>query len=224
MRTSSGSARAPTALPGPATTPAAIAAATNPLSAGHVSSAIPDLSVADIRRALALLRDQWTSSTPDAPMFICDKLFRDMTIQEFTSRFVLGQHLKRHAKSNLQRSAGALLTDPSATGASCADTPSRAPVAVPPPDNDPGGGVFIPALSAMTALNEEGALGGYGLEGGGNGASSTAAAAAAGGPGSAALLGMPPIDLDPVAGVVTIRPTNRNAAPTHYVLTRVTDP
>jgi len=93
----------------------------DPLAAGHVASAIPSLSVAMIRRGLGEIRGRWAQSTPENPMFICDglcpKLQTDMSVQKFASLFVLGQHLKRHAKSNVQRAATALLKTGAGAGA-----------------------------------------------------------------------------------------------------------
>ena len=69
---------------------------------GHVLSAIPEMSVAEIRRALSKLRDIWASITPETPLFICDKLHNDKSIAEFSKEFVFGHHLKRHYKSVTQ--------------------------------------------------------------------------------------------------------------------------
>lgn len=76
-----------------------------PLSRGHVTSAIPDMTVPNIRRGLAQGREAWRTSSPAAPLFICMPLIEGMTMEEFAMRFVLGQHLKRHAKSSVQRAA-----------------------------------------------------------------------------------------------------------------------
>ena len=78
-----------------------------PLQAGHVTSAIPDMSVANIRRGLLLARNMFKKSSPTAPMFVCDALFEGLSLQEFAMRLVLGQHYKRHCKSQLQRAAAA---------------------------------------------------------------------------------------------------------------------
>ena len=79
----------------------------SPLQAGHVTSAIPEMTVANIRKGLLVVRIMYNTSTREAPMFVCDALFEGLTVQEFTMRLVLGQHLKRHGKSQLQREAAA---------------------------------------------------------------------------------------------------------------------
>lgn len=77
----------------------------SPLQAGHVTSAIPEMTVANIRKGLLVVRIMYNTSTREAPMFVCDALFEGLTVQEFAMRLVLGQHLKRHGKSQLQRAA-----------------------------------------------------------------------------------------------------------------------
>ena len=70
--------------------------------AGHVSSAVPEMSVAEIRRALSKLREIWSHTTPESPLFVCDKLHNNNSIAEFAKEFVFGHHLKRHYKSVTQ--------------------------------------------------------------------------------------------------------------------------
>ena len=84
------------------------------MAAGYVSSAIPTLSVAVIRKVLADMRERWHASTPANPLFICDTLYRQLSIQDFASQFVLGKHLKRHNKSLVLRSALDTLAAPPA--------------------------------------------------------------------------------------------------------------
>jgi hypothetical protein len=107
----------------------------DPLCTGHVASAIPSLSVAMIRRGLGEIRGRWAQSTPENPMFICDslcpKLQTDMSVQKFASLFVLGQHLKRHAKSNVQRAATALLKTSAGAAAGAATGPAAGPATGP---------------------------------------------------------------------------------------------
>ena len=79
----------------------------SPLHAGHVTSAIPDMTVANIRKGLLLARNMYRNSSPTAPMFVCDALFEGLSLQEFAMRLVLGQHYKRHCKSQVQRAAAA---------------------------------------------------------------------------------------------------------------------
>ena len=65
-------------------------------------SAIPEMTVAEIRRALSKLREIWAETTPESPLFICDKLHNDKSIADFAKEFVFGHHLKRHYKSVTQ--------------------------------------------------------------------------------------------------------------------------
>jgi hypothetical protein len=69
---------------------------------GHATSAIADLPIAEIRRALSKLRESHLNSTPQNPLFLCDKLHGDRSIAEFSKEFVFGHHLKRHFKSVAQ--------------------------------------------------------------------------------------------------------------------------
>jgi hypothetical protein len=64
-----------------------------------VTSAIQGMSVAEVRRGLDVMRRMWRERTPAEPFFLCDPLFNDMQVQEFTFRFVMGHHYKRHNKS-----------------------------------------------------------------------------------------------------------------------------
>jgi hypothetical protein len=67
------------------------------------ASAVQDMTVAEVRRALGKIRQLWYQSSPAAPLFICDALVRDKTIAEFCTEFVYGRHLKRHQKSTQQQ-------------------------------------------------------------------------------------------------------------------------
>jgi hypothetical protein len=67
------------------------------------ASAVQDMTVAEVRRALGKIRQLWYQSSPAAPLFICDPLVRDKTIAEFCTEFVYGRHLKRHQKSTQQQ-------------------------------------------------------------------------------------------------------------------------
>jgi hypothetical protein len=68
-------------------------------TAPHATSAISGVSVAEIRSALANLRSRAAAATPKTPVWLCDVLCHDLTVAEFCLQFVLGQHIKRHAKS-----------------------------------------------------------------------------------------------------------------------------
>ena len=81
------------------------------------ASAVHDMTVAEVRKALGKIRQLWSQSSPTAPLFICLNLVRDKTIAEFCTEFVYGHHLKRHRKSTQQR----LLTPAGAIPAAACD-------------------------------------------------------------------------------------------------------
>lgn len=64
-----------------------------------MTSAISDMSVADVRKALSNIRKEWQRHSYVHPFFPSKKLTDDMTISEFAFKFVMGHHAKRHAKS-----------------------------------------------------------------------------------------------------------------------------
>ena len=66
-----------------------------------VTSAIEGMSVAEVRRGLDTIRTRWNQRP--ARFYFTDKLFNDMTIQQFCMQFTLGHHTKRHAKSKRGR-------------------------------------------------------------------------------------------------------------------------
>ena len=55
------------------------------------------MSVAEVRRGLDAVRTQWHQGAPR--FYFTEKLFNGMTVQEFCTKFTLGHHTKRHAKS-----------------------------------------------------------------------------------------------------------------------------
>ena len=55
------------------------------------------MSVAEVRRGLDAVRTQWHQG--GGRFYFTDKIFNGMTVQEFCTRFTLGHHTKRHAKS-----------------------------------------------------------------------------------------------------------------------------
>lgn len=76
------------------------------MSAAHApvpASAVHDMTVAEVRKALGKMRQLWAQSSPSAPLFICLNLVREKTVAEFCTEFVYGHHLKRHRKSTQQR-------------------------------------------------------------------------------------------------------------------------
>ena len=69
------------------------------------TSAIPGMTVAEVRRALGRIRSIWSNADPQHPLFLSDPLVNSLTIGEFATLFVGGHHLKRHEKSKCQRAA-----------------------------------------------------------------------------------------------------------------------
>jgi hypothetical protein len=67
------------------------------------TSAIPGMSVGEMRQHLHQLRTQWKQRTGANPFLITTKLestsSRNLTMEEFAVKFVLGHHLKRYRKS-----------------------------------------------------------------------------------------------------------------------------
>lgn len=119
------------------------------LPTGHATSAIPGMTVAEIRRALSCLRELWMNATPNNPLFICDKLHNNKSIAEFAKEFVFGHHLKRHLKSVMQANinkrkthvppvAAVVDTLPAAAASTNVTTASTTSTAVPGPKGDAG--------------------------------------------------------------------------------------
>lgn len=63
-----------------------------------MTSAIDGLSVADVRRGLAEVRQMAKHHTPEHPLFITTELSNGMTSMEFCLRFLRGHSDKRHNK------------------------------------------------------------------------------------------------------------------------------
>lgn len=62
-----------------------------------MTSAISDLSVAEVRKALAFMRREWAAHSCVQPFFPCQPLPNcELTVSEFSFRFVMGHHHKRH--------------------------------------------------------------------------------------------------------------------------------
>ena len=59
-----------------------------------MTSAIPGMSVAQVRKALGIVRKRATTEL----MYITDLLTDKLTIEQFCLEFVTGHHQKRHAK------------------------------------------------------------------------------------------------------------------------------
>lgn len=67
-----------------------------------MTSAITDMSVAEVRKALSHMRKEWGKHSCVMPFFPCQTLphTEDLSISEFAFRFVMGHHHKRHQKHN----------------------------------------------------------------------------------------------------------------------------
>lgn len=63
-----------------------------------MTSAIPGLTVAQVRRALLEVRKKAQKHTPDDPFYITDKLSNGIQINHFCLDFVQGHSDKRHNK------------------------------------------------------------------------------------------------------------------------------
>ena len=63
-----------------------------------VTSAIPDMTVGEVRRGLDMIRRRWRERTPEQPFFISDMLCNNYTMEQFAFLFVMGHHYKRHNK------------------------------------------------------------------------------------------------------------------------------
>lgn len=58
----------------------------------------PDMTVAEVRRALSTLRLAWENHSPSSPIDPSHTLFNGMLASEFAYRFVFSHHEKRHRK------------------------------------------------------------------------------------------------------------------------------
>ena len=64
-----------------------------------MTSAIHNMSVADVRKSLAHMRKEWTKHSCVQPFFPSVYLTDNFTISEFSFKFVMGHHAKRHSKA-----------------------------------------------------------------------------------------------------------------------------
>ena len=65
-----------------------------------MTSAISHMSVAEVRKALSFMRKEWNKHSHVHPFYPCQILPEsdDLSISEFSFRFVMGHHHKRHHK------------------------------------------------------------------------------------------------------------------------------
>lgn len=77
----------------------------NAESRRSMTSAIPDMTVAEVRRALQELRKKWKDSTEDDLFYPSDPLFNGLTVESFALMQVTGHHKKRHMKCKSYQNA-----------------------------------------------------------------------------------------------------------------------
>ena len=65
----------------------------------NVTSAVPNMTVANVRKALSALRQDWKQQSWHAPFDSMTIVHGDMTYERFAYNFLLGHHIKRHQKS-----------------------------------------------------------------------------------------------------------------------------
>lgn len=64
-----------------------------------MTSAINDMSVAEVRKALSHMRKEWANHSSVHPFFPCRHLpNHELSVSDFAFRFVMGHHHKRHQK------------------------------------------------------------------------------------------------------------------------------
>lgn len=70
------------------------------------TSAIDDMSVAEVRKALSHMRREWANHSNIKPFLPANKIATasstEMTMSEFSFRFIMGHHSKRHSHSRSQ--------------------------------------------------------------------------------------------------------------------------
>ena len=67
-----------------------------------VTSAVPGMTVASVRRALSSIRQDWKSHQWDRPFDSATRLPNGRSYEAFAYAFLLGHHVKRHRKSKRQ--------------------------------------------------------------------------------------------------------------------------
>ena len=75
-----------------------------------MTSAICGLTVADVRKCLAKLREMWAAHAPDYPMDLSTDVWvnqdSQLSASEFAFKFVIGHHKKRHLKGKGSSGSG----------------------------------------------------------------------------------------------------------------------
>lgn len=75
------------------------------------TSAVPNMSVAEVRKALFQLREIWGMASEASPLWICSDLMNGTSIADFATELVYGHHLKRHLKSTSCITGGSQVRD-----------------------------------------------------------------------------------------------------------------
>jgi hypothetical protein len=65
-----------------------------------LTSAVPGMNVAEVRRGLQQMRDAWRRHSPSQPLRLSSTIFNGMTMARFGFLFSFGHHKRRHSKSN----------------------------------------------------------------------------------------------------------------------------
>ena len=68
-----------------------------------VTSAIADITVAEVRKSLAMIRKKWEASKSDSkapPLYPSEDIgIKDTSVDMFALKFVVGHHSRRQAKA-----------------------------------------------------------------------------------------------------------------------------
>lgn len=71
-----------------------------------LTSAIADMSVTEVRKALQQTRQFWDEHSPDNMFHFSKPLFNGMPVEQFAFKFKSGHHMKRHKKNKSFRGSG----------------------------------------------------------------------------------------------------------------------
>lgn len=78
-----------------------------------MTSAIPSMTVANVRKSLGEVRKKAEQSNERKPLYLTDVLSNGMKISDFCLQFVKGHHQKRHSKAIMKNSdASFMLASP----------------------------------------------------------------------------------------------------------------
>ena len=96
----------------------------------ELTSAVPDMNVAEVRRGLQQMRNMWKRHSPGEPFRLSSRIFNGRTIARFSYDLCLTQTIRRHSKSNASKrsktsGAGAADANPDTTAPERARQPSE---------------------------------------------------------------------------------------------------